>query len=199
MQLVTPATCLANRGLVRLAMKRFRGAVEDLGGELGDNPKVAKSPKAPVAAGGDESGFKGTPSAVSTTGGGMTATLAGGALDCLDSELGRALAEGRLENRASREVLVTAPRSKRSRASEKCQNGSHEQLRVAIGVQTETQRQLSRIGSNGDCSYFAHFFSDLQAMLVASIACEHILRPHRLETYPAPCTPRLRRNISGFI
>lgn len=105
---MTPAACLANRGLVRLAMKRFRGAVEDLGGRLSenDNPKVAKTTKEPITPGGDDGGLKGTASAASATGGGTTTTLAGGALDCLDSELGRALAEGRLENRASREVLA---------------------------------------------------------------------------------------------
>ncbi len=88
-------------------MKRFHGAVEDLGGRLSDNPKVAKNTEEPIAAGGDDGSLKGAASAALATGGGTTATLAGGALDCLDSELGRALAEGRLENRASREVLAS--------------------------------------------------------------------------------------------
>lgn len=103
-QLVTPATCLANRGLVRLAMERFHGAVEDLKGKLMDKPKVAKNTKAPISAGGDDGDIA---SAASATGGETTTTLAGGALDGLDIELGRALAEGRLENKASREVVAS--------------------------------------------------------------------------------------------
>lgn len=93
-QLVTTATCLANRGLVKLAMKRFRGAAEDLGGVVSATAKVSKNTRATTAPGDVDPGDKG-----------IAAALAGGALDCLDSELGRALAEGRLQNGASREVL----------------------------------------------------------------------------------------------
>lgn len=91
---MTPATCLANRGLVKLAMKRFRGAAEDLGGVLSVTAKASK-----------DTTVEGVATASAATGVGA-ATLAGGALDCLDSELGRALAEGRLQDRASREVSL---------------------------------------------------------------------------------------------
>lgn len=106
-QLVTPATCLANRGLVKLAMKRFHGAVEDLGGMLSATPKVSKYSKATTAVGGVDPRGKGVAAAAAAAVAGTT-TLAGGALDCLDSELGRALAEGRLQHRAPREVISCA-------------------------------------------------------------------------------------------
>lgn len=109
-QLVTPATCLANRGLVRLAMKRFRGAVEDLGGERLKATAaklltmVAKkvTPDGGVVDRGI--GGKGGSAAAGTKTGGGETTLTGGGLDTLDCQLGRALAEGRLQNGASREV-----------------------------------------------------------------------------------------------
>lgn len=103
MQLITPAACLANRGLVRFAMERFRGAAEDLGGAS------LRRFKAPTI-GGANAGDSGVVPAASagTSGSGMTA-LAGGALDTLDCEIGRALADGRLDNRASREVTYFAP------------------------------------------------------------------------------------------
>lgn len=97
MQLITPAACLANRGLVRFAMQRFRGAAEDLGGAS------LRSFKAHTIGGANASDSGVVPTAAGTSGSGMTA-LAGGALDTLDCEIGRALADGRLDNRASREV-----------------------------------------------------------------------------------------------
>lgn len=71
--------------------------------------KASKNIKATTAVGGVEPGDKGIAAAAAAATGVGTTTLAGGALaggalDCLDSELGRALAEGRLQNKASREV-----------------------------------------------------------------------------------------------
>lgn len=66
--------------------------------------KASKIIKATTAVGGVEPGDKGIAAAAAAATGVGTTTLAGGALDCLDSELGRALAEGRLQNKASREV-----------------------------------------------------------------------------------------------
>lgn len=107
---MTPATCLANRGLVRLAMKRFRDAVEDLGGEplkptAAGLLKIAK--KMTPDGGGVDPGVGGGKGGSATSGtktGGGETTLTGGGLDTLDCQLGRALAEGRLKNGASREV-----------------------------------------------------------------------------------------------
>lgn len=75
---------------------------------MSSTAKVSKNAKATTAVGAVEPGDKGVAAAVAATGVGTTA-LAGGALDCLDSELGRALAEGRLQNKASREVWKRKP------------------------------------------------------------------------------------------
>lgn len=68
--------------------------------------KVTENTKATTAFGGIDPGGKAVSAATAGAGVGTTTTHAGGALDCLDSELGRALAEGRLQNRAPREVMM---------------------------------------------------------------------------------------------
>lgn len=113
-QLVTPAACLANRGLVRFVMKRFGDAAADLRGAP-VHPTHRTPGNLPASyAGGAGRGGKGiTPALGSTAASGKT-SFARGALDTFDCELGRALAEGRLENRASREVtrlLLSFPRA----------------------------------------------------------------------------------------
>ncbi|CAM9256815.1 unnamed protein product, partial [Hapterophycus canaliculatus] len=103
-KLVTPAACLANRGLVRFVMKRFSDATADLRGTPVNPTHKTSRILPPPCAGGAVHGGKGATPAVAATATIGTTTFAGGALDTLDCELGRALAEGRLENRSSREA-----------------------------------------------------------------------------------------------
>lgn len=90
-------------------MKRFRGAAEDLGGDR-LKERSAKLMKTTRKAAPDGDGINPgvgsnwfSAAASTKTGRGETA-LAGGGLDNLDCQLGRALAEAWLQNGASREV-----------------------------------------------------------------------------------------------
>ncbi|CAN0516496.1 unnamed protein product, partial [Ectocarpus sp. 12 AP-2014] len=136
-KLITPAACLANRGLVRFAMKRFRGAAEDLGGAS------LRSFKAPTIGGANTSDSGVVPAAAGTSGSGMTA-LAGGALDTLDCEIGRALADGRLDNRASREAARNRLRKLlRSTRLLACEVAS---VRVGLGNLAATSGEVCQVG-----------------------------------------------------
>lgn len=103
-QTVSPAACRANRGLVRLAMKSFQGAVEDL--QVGQNGHSCGDEQNTTHPKDNENGGDGpakgpqAPTGERVARGGMGE----GALDTLDCSLGRALAEGRLNSKASRDV-----------------------------------------------------------------------------------------------
>ncbi|CAB1115628.1 unnamed protein product [Ectocarpus sp. CCAP 1310/34] len=158
-KLITPAACLANRGLVRFAMQRFRGAAEDLGGAS------LKSFKAPTIGGANTSDSGVVPAAAGTPGSGMT--LAGGALDTLDCEIGRALADGRLDNRVSREAARNRLRKLlRSTRLLACEVAS---IRVGLGNLAATSGEVCQVG----LGYSPVQAGESNAATCASFAAEH--------------------------
>lgn len=92
-------------------MKRFHGAVIDLGGttpSTADGRECSNALSTPAIGGtdGDEGGTVRTGGTWGTGERVAPGGLGEGALDALDCALGRALAEARLQNKASREVKI---------------------------------------------------------------------------------------------
>ncbi|CAM9131600.1 unnamed protein product, partial [Scytosiphon promiscuus] len=145
-KLVTPAACLANRGLVRFVMKRFRDAEADLKGAPTDaTHRMARTRPAPCEGGAFRAGKIATQAVASMVASGTTA-FAGGALDTLDCELGRALAEGRLEDRASRETAGNRMRKLlRSTRLLACEMAS---IRIGLGNLEATRGGASNSGND---------------------------------------------------